>query len=102
MEVMIREFDSDDCFWGGQGECQTTCFLLCLEMPGNARISAEQLYLSTRSQQKALLWMDIAGARELCNDSQCTSLIKLKGTPEFTHGFLKGRRGTFGSFRVQM
>lgn len=46
--------------------------------------------------------MDIAGARELCNDSQCTSLIKLKGTPEFTHGFLKGRRGTFGSFRVQM
>lgn len=29
MEVMIREFDSDDCFWGGQGERQTTCFLLC-------------------------------------------------------------------------
>lgn len=30
MEVMIREFDSDDCFLGGgQGERQTTCFVLC-------------------------------------------------------------------------
>jgi hypothetical protein len=64
-------------------------FCVMEEMSGNARVSTEQLCLSTRSKQKSPHKMDNAGARIYL-------LIKFKSTPEFTHRFLKCMSGNIG------